>query len=128
MGEKDEDKDLLLTRKGLERHIIKTIVISVILAVLGGAGTAFAFYYKANNQFENLHKNDARQDESINKMTSTLNEINTKLGTTKTSTAVSDEKIKGLEKTINMIQETQVSVQKNQTDILKMLGEIRRNQ
>ena len=59
----------------------------------------------------------------------TLKEINNKLGTTNTTTAVSDEKIKGLEKTINNVQEkSNYHSKKTKLKILKILGDIKRNQ
>lgn len=106
MGEVEkEEKDL--TRKALRKHIIFTTVSCLVVALISTASTAFPFYYKTNNNIENLIDNDKKQDDKIQSVNTTLQEINGKLGNTKTITAVSDEKIDNLEEKVNDIQETQ---------------------
>jgi peptidoglycan hydrolase CwlO-like protein len=121
-------KEKPLTLKGLQKHLILTVVSAICLAVLGGILTSFVFYHKANNNFEVLHQNDIEHDSQIQSINTTLQDINNKLGTTNTTTAVSDEKIKGLENTVNDIKDDVGNIQKNQTEILKILGDIKRKQ
>ena len=39
-------KEKRLTLKGLQKHLIFTVVTAICLAILGGGLTSFAFYYK----------------------------------------------------------------------------------
>jgi len=121
-------KEQPLTLKGLQKHLILTVLTTICLAVLGGIITSFAFYYNTNNDIEVLQTNDVKQSDDIENINATLKQINEKLGTTNTTTAVSDEKIKGLENTINNIEGDVSNIGKTQTEILKILGDIKRNQ
>ena len=115
-----------LTFRGLQKHIIYTIVGCFVLALLTGAGTSTAFYYKTNNAIERGIENDEEQDKSINEIKISVQQINSKLGSTNTTTAVSDERIKALEKIIENLQANQQNIQKNQTEMLKILIDINR--
>lgn len=125
---KETVKERGLTLKAMQKHLIMTVVTALCLAVLGGVLSSFAFYHNTKNDIKVIQDNDIEQNEDIQNIHSTLKEINNKLGTTNTTTAVSDEKIKGLENTVNNIKEDMGRVQENQTEILKILGEIKRKQ
>jgi len=123
----EQIKEEPVTLKSLQKHVIKVLVAAIVIAVMGGAGTAFAFFYKTNYGIEKIIINDIRQDKSIEGIGIVLNDVSNKVGSTNTSAAVLDEKIKGLEGVMASIQQTQTNIQTTQTDILKILGEIRRN-
>lgn len=121
-----ELKEKPLTIKALQKHIVYTIIGCIIVTIVGGITTSFAFYHKTNNEIANIIENDKKQDASINKVYSTVNQINEKLGSTNTVTAVSDEKIKGLENQIQSTNEQMKIMQQTQLEMLKMLSEIKR--
>ena len=123
----EQIKEEPVTLKSLQKHVIKVLVAAIVITVMGGAGTAFAFFYKTNYGIEKIIINDIRQDKSIEGIGIVLNDVSNKVGSTNTSAAVLDEKIKGLEGVMASIQQTQTNIQTTQTDILKILGEIRRN-
>lgn len=121
-----EPKEKPLTIKALQKHIVYTIVGCIVVTIIGGATTSFAFYHKTNNEIANIIENDKKQDASINRVYSTVNQINDKLGSTNTVTAISDEKIKGLENQIQSTNEQMKIMQQTQLEMLKMLSEIKR--
>lgn len=102
----------------ISKHLVKTIVTSIIVTVLGSVGTISAFYYNTSNNVSNIVENDRKQDESLTQMQNTLISINEKLGSTNTITAVSDTKIKGLETQINQVQKQQEQMQQTMYQIL----------
>jgi len=112
-----------LTRKRLEKHIILTIVSCLVISLVGGVVPTVSFYYKTNNDLENLKSNDERHDAALVDFKKHLNEISSKIGDTRTSNAVSDEKIKSLESKLLNLQEQQDLILKTQFDILKLIGD-----
>lgn len=112
--------------RGLGKDIVKAVVISTVLAIFTSVGAVYAVYYKTTNKIDNIVVNDEKQDAALAKYNHTLNQINEKLGSTNTVTAVSDEKIKGLENQIQYTNEQMKLMQQTQLEMLKMLGEIKR--
>lgn len=102
----------------ISKHLVKTVLTSILVTILGSIGTISAFYYNTNNDIKDIIENDQMQDESIIQMQTTLISINEKLGSTNTVTAVSDTKIKGLETQINQVQKQQEIMQQTMMQIL----------
>lgn len=112
--------------KTLANHIVKTIVATILVAVLGGIGTSFVFYYEANNAISNLMINDQKQDESIEKINQTTQEIHKKLNSSDVNNAVLNTEIREFKTQIDRVHEKQEDMQKTQMEILKILGELNR--
>lgn len=125
MSEEEEKK---LSVKAVRNYIIKTVVGGLILTFLGSFTTSVAFYYRTNNSIENLINNDVKQEQKIANMGEILENMNQKLFSTNTVTAVSDERVDGMETQLQEVQKEISAVQKTQIDILKILGDIKRNQ
>ena len=114
--------------KVLEEHIIKTIIAAIVIASLTGAGTAFGFYYNTNTDIKNLFDKDVEKTNAINNIEESISEINDKMGGTNLTTAVSEERMNGLESSFNDVKTNMVIIQKNQTDMMKLMLDIQRNQ
>lgn len=118
----------IISIKSLRNYFIYAIVGCLAMTFLSSFATIYTFYYQTNRNIENLNSSDLEQNTNIEKINVNLNEINKIITNTTTITAVSDEKIGGLEKNISKIQVDVVDMQKTQIDILKILGEIKRRQ
>jgi len=114
--------------KVLEEHIIKTIIAAIVIASLTGAGTAFGFYYNTNTDIKNLYDKDVEKTKAINNIEESISDINDKMGGTNLTTAVSEERMNGLESSFNDVKTNMVIIQKNQTDMMKLMLDIQRNQ
>ncbi|PIZ50434.1 hypothetical protein COY27_07165 [Candidatus Woesearchaeota archaeon CG_4_10_14_0_2_um_filter_33_13] len=112
--------------KTLANHIVKTVVATILVAVLGGIGTSFVFYYEANNAISNLMINDFKQDKSLEVVNQTTQEINQKLNYSDVNNAVLNTEIKEFKTQMGRVHEKQEDMQKTQMEILKILGEINR--
>lgn len=108
--------------KDLASHAIKIIIGAIVVAVMGGIGSSFVIY----NKIETTLQNDIKQDEVIMEAIQKIEKIDEKVGGTKINTAVSEEKMKAIENQLDQLQEQQRSMQQNQLDILKILGEMNR--
>lgn len=109
--------------KDLASHAVKLVIGAIIIAVMGGIGSSFVIY----NKIEATLQNDIKQDEVIMEAIQKIEKINEKVGGTHINTAISEEKMKGIENQLNQLQEQQRAMQQTQLDILKILGEINRN-
>lgn len=108
----EQEKELSL--KTFQTHVIKTVVGSVIAAVVIMIGTAFGFYYKTKNQLDN-HEN------RLNNMSVIVNKHDEEISTNNSATNVSDLQFKNLDKRISTIEERQEA-------IFELLIEISSNQ
>ena len=112
------EKEKPLTRKRLRNHIVLTIVSSVLISSLGGAGSVLAFYHKTNINMETLSKSDKAQSEDIT-------EIKDKMGMSATTSAVARTEIKNIQEDVKEVKQTQKSILNNQTEIYKLLVELK---
>lgn len=103
-----------LTLKSLQSHLIKTVIGSVVAALVTAVIMGFSFYYKTSSSLEVLTKEQTETRELVNKHTEQLNK-NTQ------SSSVSDVQIKNLEARFS-------SMEKTQQDMLKILIEINASQ
>lgn len=108
--------------KDLASHAVKIIIGAIVVAVMGGIGSSFVIY----NKIEKTLENDVKQDKTIVEAIEKIEKIDEKVGGTKINTAVSEEKMKGIENQLDQLQEQQRSMQQTQLDILKILGEMNR--
>lgn len=92
----ENTKNRQMTRSKMRNSIIVTVVSSIIISSLGGAGSVYAFYYKTKTSIDNLILNDTKQD-------ATLKEINNKLSSSVTNSAISESEIEHLQEDIQQI-------------------------
>lgn len=103
-----------ITLKSLQSHLIKTVVGSVVAALVTGVIMGFSFYYKTSATLDVLTKEQTETREIVDKHTEQLNK-------NIQSSSVSDVQIKNLETRMS-------SMEKTQQDMLRILIEINASQ
>lgn len=102
-----------LTLKDMQRHLIKTIMGSVITSVILAIGTGVIFYFKTNAAIDTLNTNQNEMKKTLDSHTEQINKNNTGMGMNEVQQAAFEKRL--------------TSIEESQKQILQVLIEIRTN-
>ena len=114
----DNIKEEKLTLKILEKHIVKTILGSLAVALVGALITSFTFYYQTNSSINELNQSKEETKQDIKTLKNDVSEIKTSLSGTNIYTNLNKEEVQTLKVEI-------AEMKKQQEEMLRVMYEIK---
>ena len=106
------------TLKVLEKHLVKTILGSLVIALVGALIASFAFYYNTNSNLDELNESKEETSQDIKVLKNDVSEIKTALSGTNIYTNLNSEEVKTLKAEVS-------DIKKQQDEMIKVLYEIK---
>ena len=113
----NSNKEEKLTLKALEKHLVKTIFSSLVVALVGAVIASFAFYYNTNSDLKELNQNKEETKADIKILKTDVAEIKTTLSGTNIYTNLNSEEVKSLKTEIS-------DIKRQQQEMMRLLIEV----